>query len=118
MIFREIPGYAAQFSVYEYFKGLFVSPDHPHLSLYETLIVCPPSAILGWLFSYPQDVIKTVLQTEAKGRYANSRWLADGGFIECGKEIYKNKGWKGFFVGLHPCLIRAAYSDSIGIIVY
>lgn len=63
MAVREIPGFAAQFSIYEYGKSLFVSPDHQHLTLAETLIICPPAAVIGWLFSYPQDVIKTVLQT-------------------------------------------------------
>ena len=84
----------------------------------EALIVCPPAAVIGWIFSYPQDVIKTMLQTEAKGKYPDSKWISDGGFVACAKNIYRRTGWKGFFVGLKPCLIRAAYSDSVGIMVY
>ena len=84
----------------------------------ETVIVGPTSTALGWLFSYPQDVIKTKLQLQPAGTYKNWKWFPDGGTIECSKEILKLHGWKGFFVGLSPCLIRGAYSEGVGIMVY
>jgi solute carrier family 25 (mitochondrial carnitine/acylcarnitine transporter), member 20/29 len=115
---REVIGFAAQFAAYEQLKGPFVSQEKPHLTLVQTAIVGPVSMAIGWLFSYPQDVIKTKLQVAPEGTYKKWRGLPDGGIIECGKAIYKANGFKGFFMGLSPCLIRAAYSEGIGIMAY
>lgn len=84
----------------------------------ETVVVGPTSTALGWLFSYPQDVIKTKLQIEPQGTYKPTKLIPDGGIVSCSKEIYRLNGWKGFFVGISPCLIRAAYSEGIGIMAY
>jgi hypothetical protein len=32
--------------------------------------------------------------------------------------VIKTEGWKGLFVGLKPCLLRALIADGIGIVVY
>jgi hypothetical protein len=32
--------------------------------------------------------------------------------------IHRNAGWRGFFVGFSPCLLRATFSEGIGITVY
>lgn len=118
MFFRDVFGFAAQFAVYEFLKGLYVSPERPHLTLAESMVVGPASQAMGWLFSYPQDVIKTKLQVSPDGTYKNFRWFPDGGIIECSRDILNNRGWKGFFAGLSPCLIRGAYSEGIGIVAY
>lgn len=62
MFFRQVLGFQAQFACYELLKGLYVTPEKPHLTLSQSMIVGPLSMTLGWLFSYPQDVIKTKLQ--------------------------------------------------------
>ena len=76
------------------------------------------TAIVGWIFSYPQDVIKTIIQVDESNKYQRRKYIPDGGFFNCCKDIYRKHGVRGFFVGLSPCLIRAAYSDGIGIITY
>ena len=117
MVLREVPGFAAQFGVYEYLKGLMITEQRPHLSLLESFAVCAPAAVICWIFSYPQDIIKTKLQTQPRGTF--KKWIIpDGGFVECGRSIYRSQGIRGFFVGISPCLIRASYSDAVGIVVY
>ena len=64
----------------------------------EALIVCPPAAVIGWIFSYPQDVIKTMLQTEAKGKYPDSKGISDGGFVACAKNIIEELVGKVFLL--------------------
>ena len=32
--------------------------------------------------------------------------------------IYRSAGWRGFFVAFSPCLLRATFSEGIGITVY
>jgi len=116
MIMRDVPGFAAQFSLYEHLKSYFVT--HQHLTLLESIIVCPLPAMANWIVSYPADVIKTTIQTHSANSFKKHSFLPDGGFFDCAKQIYNKHGIQGFMIGLGPCLLRALYSDSIGIIAY
>ena len=62
LLLREVIGYSAQFAAYEWVKGFYVNPQRPHLTFLQSLVVGPVSAVIGWIFSYPQDIIKTKLQ--------------------------------------------------------
>ena len=48
------------------------------------MIVGGFAGISCWIFSYPQDLIKTHLQVE-DNVYRENIFLRDGGFFECGK---------------------------------
>lgn len=64
--------------MYEYIKGFYITPEHKHLTVLQSLVVCPIAAVIGWVFSYPQDVIKTKIQIEEKNKYRAR--FGDGGF--------------------------------------
>ena len=60
------------------------------------------SGILTWLVNYPIDVIKSRIQADGtQGRHAYS------GFLDCGRQIYRSEGVRGFKRGLGVTLVRA-----------
>lgn len=95
-----------------------VTKDHPRLSFFEGMIIGSFAGICCWVFSYPQDIVKTLIQVSPQGTYKKNKWLLDGGFYDCSSKIYKADGLKGFWIGIQPCLIRAAIANAIGIALY
>ncbi|KAL4501441.1 hypothetical protein ABPG72_021248 [Tetrahymena utriculariae] len=113
--FREIPAYGAQFASYELYKSSVIKYiNHgKDLSHFQTLIGGGFGGIMCWVFSYPQDIIKTKLQCQTspiKGM--------DGGFFKVGRQIISEDGVKGLWKGFSACLTRAFYANSIGFVAY
>lgn len=109
-IYREIPGYAAQFACFELSKALF----REFLDTDELPSVCIfISGMIGgfncWFWSYPQDVIKTKIQS---GHKVVKGW--DGGFNFLVKEIWRLEGWIGFWRGFSACAIRSTIPNGFG----
>lgn len=83
-IFRESPGYAIYFQTYQYLKNY---QDKPFIN----------GCLAGsnaWLFIYPSDRIKTLVQNNNQS-YKNTI-----------KQIYFNEGIKGFYRGFSLALLR------------
>lgn len=88
------------------------------MSFLESMVVGALAGINCWLFSYPQDIIKTKIQVERE-KYQIKRYyiVSDGMIIDCGKKIYGNN-WRNLFTGLSPCLVRAVVANAFGIATY
>ncbi len=70
-------------------KQKIVSKDHPHLNFTEGLVVGTIAGINCWIFSYPQDIIKTMIQVSKPGTFKTNKLLFDGGFYHCAQTIYR-----------------------------
>ena len=89
------------------------------------------AGILFWLLVYPTDVIKvclnnhwqlhTALTTLQHNTPQQSSIQADSidkskrkykGIIDCAQQMYKEGGWRRFFSGLTPCLLRAVPANA------
>jgi hypothetical protein len=91
---REVPGFGIYFSTYEKLKQLQkgTSIEHGWLMPFFNGSLSGASA---WLFIYPSDPVKTLMQTK------------NTGLIESIKHIYEEKGIRGFYRGFGLGLFRA-----------
>ena len=107
-----LPVVLARMSNYSYFggqvffTGLIASTIGTNLEAGEKLPV-GYSLISGgfagctyWLSCYPLDVIKNRMMAASDDK-------AYKGMTDCFRQILRNEGWRGFFVGFSPCVLRA-----------
>ncbi|KAF0852870.1 mitochondrial solute carrier family 25 (mitochondrial carnitine/acylcarnitine transporter) member 20/29 [Andalucia godoyi] len=113
-IYREVPAYAGYFGAYEVAKRTLIGDKESNSPL-ELFISGGFGGVGCWLFSYPQDVIKTVLQVSDK---PYKKTFFDGGFWSCAREIAVQEGWKGFFKGFSPTMIRAFWANAATFFAY
>jgi hypothetical protein len=86
---REIPGFSIYFTTYEFLKS-----NYPNTYL-NCFLFGSISGLLSWIFIYPQDRIKTLMQT------------TDLSFINAFNKIYKEKGITSFYSGFKYAALRA-----------
>ncbi|KAF2643952.1 mitochondrial carnitine/acylcarnitine carrier protein [Massarina eburnea CBS 473.64] len=71
------------------------------------------SAQVFWITSYPSDVIKQRIMTDALGdgrKYA--RWR------DAAKAVYREKGAKGYWRGFVPCFLRAFPANAMALVAF
>lgn len=104
---REFHSYGVWFATYELSIQKLMS-----LQNFKSKADIPTVQLLGsgaaagvmlWLSSYPLDVVKSTVQSDKLGK--SSRF--NGSSLAAAKSIYRLHGWKGFWRGLTPCLLRA-----------
>lgn len=102
---------------------------NPESKLHELFVAGGVGGFACWLFSYPQDIIKTKLQTQHTGgkvskilypKYEVSHGITvpDGGMINCAKEINAKHGSRGFWIGFSACSARAIFSNAFMFLAY
>lgn len=97
-ITREIPGFATYFTVYNKLKDNYVN-QYNHLPLYMSFLYGGIAGATSWFGIYPQDVIKTRMQTQTCNEKVS--------FMNTIKNIYSEGGIRPFFKGFHFALMRA-----------
>jgi solute carrier family 25 (mitochondrial carnitine/acylcarnitine transporter), member 20/29 len=108
--YREIPGYAGQFASFEASKELFKLYLGTENLSYVCVFICGTIGGFNcWFWSYPQDVIKTKIQS---GHHVIKGY--DGGTMYLVREIWKKEGWHGFWRGFSACSLRATIPNGFG----
>ena len=115
-ILREVPCYAGQFGSYYVAKRLwaqYTQVSVEDISVMGTFFCGGAGGFFCWLFSYPQDIIKTRLQIARVNQYGK-HWSSklDGGFSECAADIYRKDGMRGFWRGFSACSARAIFANQ------
>ena len=92
---RETPGFAIYFSVYEYIKNRFYNKRITSLG---SFIAGGISGLIAWIFIYPQDCIKTMMQSKETEKLS---------FTKCFWKILSQGGLLKFYNGFQFAIMRA-----------
>ena len=100
-LIRECPGNMAYFGTYGVFRQLYgtIRPNHGET---ESIVFSGGMAgVAYWGTTFPVDLVKSRMQADS---LENPRFR---GFLHCVQLTYQEVGWRGFYRGLFPCLVRA-----------
>jgi len=100
---REVPGFAIYFSTYHTLKDYYldrVNGEINKLSPGLSFLFGGLAGSMAWLFIYPQDRIKTIIQSSTN----DNKQINFGTII---KNTYKNGGLKSFYSGFGFAISRA-----------
>ena len=108
---REVPGFAIYFSVYESLKYHTFSKYNTNIDYFSAFAYGGLSGITAWIFIYPQDRIKTILQSSLQSSL-QSNPSTRLGFSSVMREIYAKGGIKHFYSGFSWAVGRAMLLHS------
>ena len=100
---REVPGFAIYFSTYEYLKNKFYTSKNKEIDIISSFIFGGVSGTTAWLFIYPQDRIKTIIQSNNNSKV---------NIIDLIKKTYNYGGLKQFYSGFSLAIARAILLHS------
>ncbi|KAI8926931.1 mitochondrial carrier domain-containing protein [Entophlyctis helioformis] len=102
-IIRETPSYGAYFASYELMTRLILPPDaDPSEPSARLLLAGGMAGVVGWLSTYPFDVVKTRLQSIEEDSTKKYKNLSNAFRV-----IAREEGYRVFFSGLGATAIRA-----------
>ena len=111
--FREMPGFAIYFTTYEYLKKKTFTDYNKKIDYTSSFLFGGASGITAWIFIYPQDKIKTILQSQthlhSQCRLENYRHRNIKNIINT---IYNSGGIKQFYSGFGWAAARAVLLHS------
>ena len=107
---REVPGFAIYFSTYEYLKNHFYIQKNKDISIISSFIFGGISGTIAWIFIYPQDRIKTIIQSNYSTN--NSMNNSMNNYSTIIKKIYTTGGFKQFYNGFSFAVARAILLHS------
>jgi solute carrier family 25 carnitine/acylcarnitine transporter 20/29 len=105
-IVRDIPAVALYFGTYEMAREAFAKQSKKSVKDLEAWQLLSAGGIGGffyWISTYPIDVIKSSMQADSIVR--SERKYST--MVDCAQKLYAEGGFRSFFKGLSPCLLRS-----------
>ncbi|KAG0322994.1 hypothetical protein BGZ99_002978 [Dissophora globulifera] len=112
---RQASNQAANFPTYHFLKShLQRSQDIVDLPGYQSAIIGCISGAMGPLVNNPIDIVKTRIQ-KTPNPEGLSGWSR---FMSVNSQILKNEGWRAFYKGVTPRVLRVAPGQAVTFAVY
>jgi solute carrier family 25 carnitine/acylcarnitine transporter 20/29 len=106
---REFGSYGVWFSVYETLLSRVADLDTKlgtngkgQVSTYKIATCGIVTGLVLWTVNYPFDLVKSKMQADGFGQYQRYPRMRDAV-----RETWRESGWRGFWRGLGPTLMRA-----------
>lgn len=118
-VLRETPSYGVYFASFEYMQRQFLRPKSEEGSFSRSLKLMMAgglSGVLGWISTYPMDVIKTKIQAQAIDH--KSREAQYKGIVDCAKRLVNSEGPRVLWRGLGATIIRAFPTNAVIFLAY
>ncbi len=118
-IMRETPSYGVYFATFEAMQRKFMrskSEEGPLMQSFKLMMAGGLSGVLGWVSTYPIDVIKTKIQ--AQRILHDSKEPVYTGMIDCTRRIVKSEGLGALWRGLGATVIRAFPTNAVIFLAY
>lgn len=109
------PHAGAQFMFYKIFDNLYKNTvDSDKTTFTSSTIAGSLSGFFAKIVVYPLDLIKKRLQIQGFNRgYMFGENFICNGMLNCMSLIYKREGFKGYFKGLNPSLVKAVATSAL-----
>ena len=114
LVIRDIPGFVVYFASYEILLDILSAPEsRGNVGPLAPIIAGGLAGMISWTSTFPCDVVKSKMQADGiDGKYLYK------GFTDCLIKSYRTGGFRGFFTGLGPTLLRAFPTNGIIFFVY
>jgi solute carrier family 25 (mitochondrial carnitine/acylcarnitine transporter), member 20/29 len=111
-VLRNIPGGALHLGTFEYLRNKFAEERNiPVTQLPMSLVMLAGSigGVLFWITTFPLDVVKSAIQGDSPFK-EKKRF---NGISDAISQLYKEGGYKRFFKGLSPCMLRSVPANAV-----
>ncbi|XP_078426983.1 mitochondrial thiamine pyrophosphate carrier [Cetorhinus maximus] len=110
----------AFYNIFHHISEWAVTPGENRMGNIENLVCGSCAGVISKTLTYPFDLLKKRLQVEGfeQARTAFGQVRTYNGFRDCAYQVARSEGLRGFFKGLSPSMLKAAFSTGFSFFWY
>ncbi|XP_041072560.1 mitochondrial thiamine pyrophosphate carrier isoform X1 [Carcharodon carcharias] len=110
----------AFYNIFHHISEWAVTPGETRMGNIENLVCGSCAGVISKTLTYPFDLLKKRLQVEGfeQARAAFGQVQTYNGFLNCAYQVARSEGLRGFFKGLSPSMLKAAFSTGFSFFWY